>query len=350
MQPADMSADLHTVEIHLQAINEYLNADYNELCINQPGELYAYKAGQWTAIDSPALDYAWCEEFARLIANYSSQQVEPIMSAELPGGQRVEVNLPPVTPCPVITIRIPPRGAAFTFQQIIDFGTLDNVQWVQSKGLSEQQRQSLEQELPAKDRELLELFKARDYAAFLPKCVVYKKNMFFSGQTGSGKTALANALSAMIPLDERIVTVEDTRETRLPHKNQVNLLFSRNPKAHDKQRAKSVLASTLRQFPSRVLLSELRGDEAYFFFQNVINSGHPGTLASFHANSSRLAFRRVANMIQASPEGSQLSREVILEDLHMLIDVVVQTDINDKGRPYVREIYFDPAYAIKNIG
>jgi type IV secretion system protein VirB11 len=342
--------ELHTVELHLQVLHDYLNGEFNELCINEPGTLWTYTHGQWDMVSMPELDYTWCEELSRLVANYSSQAPEPIMSAELPGGERIEINLPPVTAGPSITIRLPRKGKAFTLEEIISLGTFKNAKWVQTRGLSKEERAELRQEITPRDNELLELFYAQDVMGFFTKSVLYKKNIFFVGETGSGKTGLMNALGQKIPLPERIITVEDTRETRLPHPNQVNLIFTRNTKADEKLRVKGVLASTLRQFPSRVLLAEIRGDEAYFFFQNVVNSGHPGTMASFHANSPKMAFRRMANMIQASPEGAQLSQDLIIKDLYMLIDIVVQCDINEDGKPCVREIYFDPEYALKISG
>lgn len=350
MEDFNQNDELHTVELHLQVLNEYLNGEFNELCINEPGTLWTYTHGHWNEIPMPVLDYTWCEELSRLVANYSSQAPEPIMSAELPGGERIEINLPPVTAGPSITIRLPRKGEAFTLEEIIEFGTFKKSEWIQTRGVSKEDRQELRNEVPTRDIELLELFAAKNVMGFFNKAVLYKKNIFFSGETGSGKTALMNALSHKIPLDERIITVEDTRESRLPHRNQVNLIFTRNAKADEKLRVKGVLASTLRQFPSRVLLAEIRGDEAYFFFQNVVNSGHPGTMASFHANSAKMAFRRMANMIQASPEGGQLSQDLIIKDLYMLIDIVVQCDRDENGKPYVREIYFDPEYALKIAG
>ncbi|BAW27563.1 P-type DNA transfer ATPase VirB11 [Pseudomonas putida] len=346
----DNNDELHTVEIHLEVLNEYLNGDYNELCINKPFELCTYTHGHWEYIQMPELDYQWCEELSRLVANFSGQPREPIISAELPARQRIEITLPPVTETPSITIRLPSKGKAFTLEEIISFGSFERTQWVQTRGISGEVRAELNRELTVKERTLLELFKAKDVVGFLCTAVLEKQNIFFVGETGSGKTALMNALGHKIPEAERLITVEDTRETRLPHRNQVNLKFTRSTDASEKLRVKGVLASTLRQFPSRVLLAEIRGDEAYFFFQNVVNSGHPGTMASFHANSPKMAFRRMANMIQASPEGSQLSQDLIIKDLYMLINIVIQCERDENGKPYVSQIYYDPEYAIQVAG
>ncbi|MGY2186256.1 P-type DNA transfer ATPase VirB11 [Pseudomonas sp. SDO5591_S426] len=350
MSEAVDTETLHTVELHLQVLGQYLGGDYNELCVNTPGELWTYTHGHWECIPMPELDYTWCVELSRLVANFSVQAPQPVISAELPGGQRIEIVLPPVTEVPGITIRLPPKGKAFTLEEIIGFGSFERTEWVQTRGISAADRAELNKELTAKELDLLKLFKAKDVTGFLCAAVIGKQNIFFVGETGSGKTALMNALGHKIPAGERLITVEDTRESRLPHRNQVNLKFSRDSDAPERIRVKGVLASTLRQFPSRVLLAEIRGDEAYFFFQNVVNSGHPGTMASFHANSPKMAFRRMANMIQASPEGSQLSQDLIIKDLYALINIVIQCERDDNGKPFVSQIYYDPEYAIKVAG
>ncbi|MDG5826889.1 ATPase, T2SS/T4P/T4SS family (plasmid) [Xylella fastidiosa subsp. pauca] len=142
---------------------------------------------------------------------------------------------------------------------------------------------------------------------------------------------------------------------RLPHQNQVNMVYSRDNRSLAKLSPKQMFESALRMRPDRILPAELRGEEAYFFFQNVVNSGHPGALTTIHANTAKLAFRRLANMIQSSQEGRGLEQGVILEMLYALVDIVIQTDkvqINDadENRKVVTEIYFDPAYARKQMG
>ncbi|WP_122564110.1 ATPase, T2SS/T4P/T4SS family [Pseudomonas viridiflava] len=341
--------DLHTVELHLELLNDYLDSDLNEVCINKPGTLFTYGAGKWTEIPMPEITFEWCNELAKLIANYSGQSPDDALSADMPGGHRIEIALPPVALYPSITIRIPKRGEPLTLEQILEFGSFEKTRWLmQTRGITADERIELQDELTDADIELLELFHAKDAFNFLVTAVEYRCNIFLSGRTGSGKTALLNALGAKIPLDERPITCEDTRESRLPHRNQVNLIYRKDPSAPEKYRAKGVLASTLRQFPSRVLLAEIRGDEAYFFFSNVANSGQPGSLATLHASSAKMAIRRMSNLIQASPEGSRLPLDVIIRDLYALVNVVIQTDIDKvTGKPYVREIYFDPAYALR---
>jgi type IV secretion system protein VirB11 len=102
--------------------------------------------------------------------------------------------------------------------------------------------------------------------------------------------------------------------------------------------------------PDRVLLAELRGDEAFYFIQNVLNSGHPGTITTVHASRAKLAFRRLALMIKASEEGAGLELSDIVENLYTLVDIVVQMERLSDGRRVAVEVYYDPAFAAHHMG
>ena len=127
-------------------------------------------------------------------------------------------------------------------------------------------------------------------------------------------------------------------------------MYAKDNKGVAKVTPKQIFEGNLRQRPDRVLPAELRGDEAFFFIQNVINSGHPGTITTGHANRAKLMFMRLSLMIKASPEGAGISREDILDMLYALIDVVVQMTRTPSGQRIVSEIYFDPAFAAKQLG
>jgi type IV secretion system protein VirB11 len=237
------------------------------------------------------------------------------------------------------------------FEKIHATGSFENTRCEQSLRLTGPERDAIEATLPPHEKKLLELFRAKAWADFLRMAVVQRANVILSGQTGSGKTTLGNALSAMIPPDERLITIEDAREMLLPHSKQVNMVYSRDGQGLAKTTPKQMMEGTLRMRPDRVLPAELRGDEAFFFIQNVLNSGHPGTITTVHANSSKLAFKRLLLMIQASPEGRGLAPEIILETLYSLIHVVIQTEKEpETGRKVVSEIYYDPAFARKQMG
>lgn len=166
-----------------------------------------------------------------------------------------------------------------------------------------------------------------------------RKNIIVSGATGSGKTTLTKALLLEIPSDERLITLEDASELRLDgHPNAVRLFYSKDEQGLARVTPKRLLEACLRMRPDRILLAELRSDEAYYYLRNV-NSGHPGSITSVHASSAMLAFEQLTLLVKESPGGRDLSREDIKALLHQLVDVVVQCGV-EKQRRTVREVWF----------
>lgn len=164
-----------------------------------------------------------------------------------------------------------------------------------------------------------------------------------SGATGSGKTTLSKALIKLIPDEERLLTIEDTRELIVPHRNAVHLLYSKDGQGQAQVGAKHLLEAALRMRPDRILLQELRDGTAFFYLRNV-NSGHPGSITTVHADSAALAFQQLSLLVKESEGGRDLSRADILDLLHMLVDVVVQCKKVD-GKFRVTEIHFEPELA-----
>lgn len=157
-----------------------------------------------------------------------------------------------------------------------------------------------------------------------------------SGATGSGKTTLSKALIAAIPSDERLITIEDARELEFHHENSVRLFYSRDGGGTSSVGVQDLLVSCLRMKPSRILLAELRDSEAYFYLRNV-NSGHPGSITTVHANSGVGAVEQLMLMIRQSSAGAGLSRADIKGLVMSLVDVIIQME-----RRQVTEIYVLP--------
>jgi type IV secretion system protein VirB11 len=344
-----------TVALALEPLSAFLDdASVTEIVINRPGVLVAEREGRWETHRLPVLTFDWCLDLAKLLRNRSSQDISeahPLLGAQLPDGQRVQIVIPPAAPTGTVSITIRrPSSTVFSLSELIAKGAFNATRWEQSLSLTPEERNGLESTLSESDRELLDLFRFAEWDRFFTLAVRRRKNIVSSGATGSGKTTLGNALSALIQPHERIVTVEDVREMRLSHDNQVNLSYPKGGNGVSQLAPRDLLEAALRMRPDRVLLAELRGDESFFFIQNVLNSGHPGTITTVHATRAKLAFRRLALMIKGSPEGSGLELADIMTTLHALIDIVVQMERLPDGQRVVSEVYFDPAFAMRQLG
>jgi type IV secretion system protein VirB11 len=350
-----MNTETSTIDLHLEPLRRFLDDEtLTEIVVNEPGIVMTEGRDGWQSYDVPEVSQQWCLGVAKLIANDTNQsidQVNPMLAGQLPSGERVQIAIPPVVPQGTTSITIrKPSNFVLSLEEIVAGGAFEKTRCEQSLRLSPEERERIEADLPEDDTALLKLFRKRQWFEFFDKAVKRRKNIISSGATGSGKTTLANALVQRIPLEERLITVEDVREMRLPHVNKVHMVYSKDSKGLSKATPKQIFEGNLRQRPDRVLPAELRGDEAFFFIQNVINSGHPGTITSGHANSAKLMFQRLSMMIKASPEGAGLNREDILEMLYSLIDIVLQMERQPDGKRVVKEVYYDPAYARKQMG
>lgn len=325
--------DSSALELTLRALRPILaRSDVTELCINRPGEAFIETRSGWQREPLPFADFDWCRRLAKLVANSTAQRIDeesPLLSACLPSGERIQIALPPATtPGTVaITIRRPSEGV-WSVHELAQSGLFRRC--IPASG-----------ELDEIEQTLLRLHQAREFEEFLRLAVRARKNIIVSGATGSGKTTFTKGLILEIPPDERLVTIEDAKELVLDrHPNSVRLYYSKDGQGQARVTPKQLLESCLRMRPDRILLAELRSDEAYYYLRNV-NSGHPGSITSVHASSARLAFEQLMLLVKESSGGRDLSREDIKSLLYMLVDVVVQFGI-DRHERYVREVWYAP--------
>jgi type IV secretion system protein VirB11 len=191
------------------------------------------------------------------------------------------------------------------------------------------------------ERRLLDLLAASNFEQFMRLAVRSRKNIVVSGPTGSGKTTWTKALIREIPSDERLVTIEDARELVLDrHPNHVRLFYSKDDQGVARVTPKQLLESCLRMKPDRILLAELRAEEAFDYLRNV-NSGHPGSITSVHASSAELAFEQLMLLVKQNQGGRELARTDIKSLLYLLIDVVIQFGVERHER-FIKEIWYDP--------
>jgi type IV secretion system protein VirB11 len=172
--------------------------------------------------------------------------------------------------------------------------------------------------------------------------VCCRKNIVVSGPTGSGKTTWTKALIREIPASERLITIEDAKELVLDgHPNHVRLFYSKDDQGLARVSPKQLLECCLRMKPDRILLAELRSEEAFDYLRNV-NSGHPGSITSVHATSAELAFEQLVLLIKQSPGGRELARQDIKSLLYLLVDVVIQFGV-ERHKRFIKEIWYEPA-------
>src|SRR5436305_776769 len=168
----------------------------------------------------------------------------------------------------------------------------------------------------------------------LAAAVRARKNILVSGGTSTGKTTFLNALIREIPVGERLILIEDTPELHQHHENLVGLLAVRGALGEARVTATDLLAASLRMRPDRIILGELRGEEAYTFLR-AINTGHPGSMTSVHADSAERAIEQIVLLVLQA--GTQLTRDDVHHYVSRTIDVFVQLS-RFGGRRHVEEV------------
>jgi type IV secretion system protein VirB11 len=244
----------------------------------------------------------------------------PLLSASLPDGSRVQIALPSAT-----------RGdVAIAIRKYVvnDLGIDDYAQAGAFDGLS-----THAQPEPAQAR-LKALHQKGDFAGLLKLAVTERCNIFISGGTSSGKTTFLNALLKQVNSAERLILIEDTPELKITHENAIGLIASRSVLGEAVITMEDLLNASLRMRPDRIVLGELRGAEAFTFLR-VVNTGHPGSMTTIHADSPERAIEQLILLVLES--GTHLDRESIAHYVRSSIDVYIQLG-RDQGRRVVTAI------------
>lgn len=337
MSTPSLSSDFLDYQYEVLGIRDILaSGEVNEVCINRPGELYLERRGCWERLEVPGLTFERARQFCTAVVNESNTgqritDTEPVVSLTFPTGQRAQFVIPPACEAGSlsITIRLPSRSSR-TLDDYVQDGFFEHI--VEgSPGLSDI------------DQELLELRDQRRYADFFRRAVLGRKNIVVAGATGSGKTTFMKSLVSHIPVNERLVTIEDARELFLDQPNVVHLLYSKGGQGTAQVTAKSCMEACLRMKPDRIILAELRGDESFYFIRNCA-SGHPGSITSCHAGSIEQTWDQLALMVKASAEGAGLEFATIKRLLRLTIDIVVHISAHGGSR-HISGIDFAPLTA-----
>jgi type IV secretion system protein VirB11 len=332
----------------LKPLSDFLDrADITELAINRACELWTKTTNGWEAHKVQELTTDYLKSLANAIIVYNGLQPKSRVSVMLPGGQRAEIISPPAVIDGTYAFTIRKHSAIVkTLEELDAEGAFDAFSDVSFNKPSEEEDGELTTKqdftrLDAFEVELLKLKRDSAIRHFLEKAVEYKRNIVIAGKTGSGKTTFARSLIEKVPTTERIVTIEDVHELFLEnHPNRIHMLYGYGA---GRITADECLAACMRLSPDRIFLAELRGNEAWEYL-NSLNTGHPGSITTTHANNALQTFERIATLIKKSEVGRQLDIEMIKLVLHTTIDVVLFF----KERTLV-EIFYDPIFLKSRI-
>jgi type IV secretion system protein VirB11 len=303
-----------------------------EILLNKPQEIYVEKDGLLVNHTIKELDQRTLDRLFQLIANENQQEIsdkQPLLSASLLDGSRVQLVLPPTAKYHTFSIR----------RKVVKNFTLDDYQKIhfykdaRSFNITENNLALL----PDSEKQLVKIYKNNHWDKFIRKAIELKKNLVISGGTSSGKTTFLNACLRHIPLNERIIILEDTREVEIPHPNQVQLLASKGDQGMAKVSMQDLVQCCLRLRPDRIICGEIRGKEILDFI-GACSTGHEGSVTSIHANNPRIAFMRMTQMYKLNNVPS-MSDEDIMRELHEVIDIVIQVAKAKPGRK-VQSIYY----------
>ena len=308
--------------------NIFAEEGVNELMVNKPGEVWIEKAGDQRLEKIPEIDIDHLLGLGRLVAQSTDQKISeetPLLSATLPNGYRIQVVFPPA---------VEPNLAAFAIRKgstmhlsldkYAEMGAFDNT--------------STKELIDENDAILCDYLKSGNIKEFIRHAVNCKKNIIISGGTSTGKTTFTNAALGEIPQKERLITVEDAREVMLHnHPNRVHLLVSKGGQGRAKVTTQDLIEACLRLRPDRIIVGELRGAEAFSFLR-AINTGHPGSISTLHADAPSMALEQLKLMVMQA--GLGMPPEEVKKYILAVVDVVVQLKRGSGGKRYVSEVYF----------
>lgn len=281
----------------LQEIIE--DQEITEIMINGTDHIFIEKKGQLLQLEKRFLSKSKLEDVIQQIVSGSNRLVNestPIVDARLEDGSRVNVVLCPIAlNGPIVTIRKFPADS-ITMHQLIQWNTI-----------------------------------SKEVAEVLSKLVQAKYNIFISGGTGTGKTTFLNALSNFIPKDERIITIEDNAELQIKGVPNLVRLEARNANVEGTGAIsiRDLIKSALRMRPDRIIIGEVRGEEALDMLQ-CLNTGHSGSLSTGHGNSAQDMLSRLETMVLM---GMDLPLTAVQRQIGSAIDIMIHLGrVRDKTR------------------
>ncbi|OAB46164.1 CpaF family protein [Paenibacillus glacialis] len=303
------------------------NPSITEIMINSHQDIFIEQEGEVKRLTQQFESQNRLEDIIQTIVagvNRVVNESSPIVDARLKDGSRVNIVLPPIAlKGPTMTIRKFPESP-MTMKDLVRRGAL-----------------------------------TEEAALFLQRLVVGKYNVFISGGTGSGKTTFLNALSQFIPVDERVITIEDSAELQIVTVPNLVSLETRNANTEGRGEVtiRDLIRSSLRMRPNRIVVGEVRGSEALDMLQ-AMNTGHDGSLSTGHANSTKDMISRLETMVLS---GANLPILVVRQQISSAIDILVHLSrLRDRSRRVTEisevlgmengEVEVSPLFRFKEVG
>lgn len=342
--PTSVAGRDYAIQQYLKPLEPYLHdRDITEISLCRPQEVWLKSLHGWQVHRVPILTAPYLKALITAIITYNGLSYKSLLYVTLPNGERGTIVQPPAIIDGTVSLVIRKHAqAAKTLDDLEHEGAFAQFHDVSFNQPSEKQvahylnRQDFAR-LEDFEVDLLRLKRENNIKIFLETCVLNKRNIIISGKTGSGKTTFARSLIEKVPTDERIITIEDVHELFLPeHPNRVHMLYGNGA---GRVSADECLAACLRLSPDRIFLAELRGNETWEYL-NSLNTGHPGSITTTHANNALQTFERVATLIKKSEIGRQLDLEMIKSILYTTLDVVLYFE----NRKLI-EVFYDPIFA-----
>jgi type IV secretion system protein VirB11 len=287
--------------------------DVTDIFVNRPGELWIETiGGMIERQEQPAISEPVLARLARQIAALTHQGVSrehPLLAATLPDGSRIQVVAAPATRGPLALAIRRQVAAALTLGDYAAGGHFADTRSSRS-GRPD-------------DEALRQLIAERKFVDALALAVRTRKNIIVSGGTSTGKTTFLNALLREVPANERLILIEDTPELTVHHENCIGLVSVRGELGEARVTTNDLVSAALRMRPDRIVLGELRGPEAFAFLR-AINSGHPGSMTTIHADSPESAVEQLVMLVLHT--GTRLSRADVRHYVDQSVDLFVHLD------------------------
>jgi type IV secretion system protein VirB11 len=327
-----ISAEQHFLSEALEPIKDFIDdPSIVEISCQRSNEVWLERIGKLAMekVSVEGLEQEAIRHMASRAASFTKQNInaeKPLLSATLVDGERVQFVLNPTSA----------TGHAFSIRkQFIRRFDLDDYE---KAGAFRFTKVTGDDYIDDVDVELSKLLRAGKARAFLEMAAKNHRSMLISGGTSTGKTTFLNTMLTAIPNNERFVLMQDTAELEPRQENVVSLLVSKGGQGEARVTMTDLLATALRLRPDRIFMGELRGEEA-FDFLNAINTGHPGSMSTIHANSPHHAFNRLSTLVLNS--NVRMERDDIIRYIRSIIPIVVQLKKSDAaGGRGVSEIYF----------